>query len=230
MHINAFNFPVWGMLERWRSIGWLAFLPCQTATVTCFLTEAVVPPSTKRHPPSWRLAIGVWFCEETFLTTFDERDVVTFTVPLHGIALKQHPRISQHAVPFNMEADSLNSAILGPDAVPGTPEFDLFVKEVRKEMTVKCGQKCTAVRRVFVPAAVQEEFQAALMAQLHKTQVGDPQKEGCAWGRWLESPSSRRVDQVGALEQEAEWLFGQDKKADVLADNPERGAFLPPCC
>ena len=230
VHINAFNFPVWGMLEK-VAVNWLAGVPAivKPATVTCFLTEAVVAAiheSGILPPGALQLVCG---SARNILDHVDERDVVTFTGSAStGIALKQHPRISQHAVPFNMEADSLNSAILGPDAVPGTPEFDLFVKEVRKEMTVKCGQKCTAVRRVFVPAAVQEEFQAALMAQLHKTQVGDPQREGVRMGALVGKAQVQDVlDQVARLEQEAEWLFGQDKQADVLADNPERGAFLP---
>ena len=126
------------------AVNWLAGVPAivKPATVTCFLTEAVVSAiheSGILPPGALQLVCG---SARNILDHVDERDVVTFTGSAStGIALKQHPRIAQHAVPFNMEADSLNSAILGPDAVPGTPEFDLFVKEVRKETTVKCGQK-----------------------------------------------------------------------------------------
>ena len=115
----------------------------------------------------------------------DERDVVTFTGSADtGRLLRAHPRIQAHAVPFNMEADSLNSAILGQDAVPGTPEFDLFVKEVRKEMTVKCGQKCTAVRRIFVPEGVMDQVQEALTAQLAKPRSEIHKWKAFAWGLW----------------------------------------------
>ena len=195
VHINAFNFPVWGMLEK-VAVNWLAGVPAivKPATVTSFLTERVVAAiheSGILPPGALQLVCG---SARNILDYVDERDVVTFTgSAATGRMLKANPRITEFAVPFNMEADSLNSAILGPDAVPGTPEFDLFVKEVRKEMTVKCGQKCTAVRRVFVPTASQEEFQAALMAQLQKPKLATLKRRRPHGRAGWESPGSRRV-------------------------------------
>ena len=160
----------------------------------------------------------------------DERDVVTFTgSAATGRMLKANPRITEFAVPFNMEADSLNSAILGPDAVPGTPEFDLFVKEVRKEMTVKCGQKCTAVRRIFVPESVMDAVQEALVGQLAKTTIGDPQTDGVRMGALVGKAQCQDVlDQVKHIEAEAECVFGASKTAEVIGAELEHGAFLPP--
>ena len=135
----------------------------------------------------------------------------------------------EHAVPFNMEADSLNAAILGPDAGPGTPEFDLFVKEVRKEMTVKCGQKCTAVRRIFVPREHLDAVQEALVRQLAKTTVGDPQQEGVRMGALVDQSQCQDVlEQVARLEQEAERVFGDAKSLELVGAQPSVGTFLPP--
>ncbi len=112
---------------------------------------------------------------KNILDTVESQDVVTFTGSAStGQILKTHPRLIEESVPFTMEADSLNASILGEDAVPGTPEFDLFVKEVRNEMTVKCGQKCTAIRRIIVPEKLMEDVQIALGNQLDKVSIGDP--------------------------------------------------------
>ena len=186
VHINAYNFPVWGMLEK-VAVNWMAGVPAivKPATVTSFLTESVVKAihdSQILPPGALQLLCG---SARGLLDHVDERDIVTFTGSAEtGKMLKNHPRISEYSVPFNMEADSLNSAILGSDALPGTPEFDLFIKEVRKEMTVKCGQKCTAVRRIFVPKSLMDVVQEALMGQLDKTTIGDPKLTVYAWGHW----------------------------------------------
>ena len=231
VHINAFNFPVWGMLEK-VAVNWIAGVPAivKPATVTSFLTEHVVRAihdSGILPPGALQLICG---SARNILDFVDERDVVTFTGSADtGRLLRAHPRIQAHAVPFNMEADSLNSAILGQDAVPGTPEFDLFVKEVRKEMTVKCGQKCTAVRRIFVPEGLMDQVQEALTAQLAKTTIGDPQVEGVRMGALVGNAQCLDVlKQVEAIEAEAECVFGQEKSTSPLGDDVTNGAFLPP--
>ncbi len=231
VHINAFNFPVWGMLEK-VAVNWMAGVPAivKPATVTSFLTEHVVRAihdSGILPPGALQLICG---SARTILDYVDERDVVTFTgSAATGRKLKAHPRIHAHAVPFNMEADSLNSAILGQDAEPGTPEFDLFIKEVRKEMTVKCGQKCTAVRRIFVPDHLIDPVQEALTAQLAKTTVGDPQVEGVRMGALVGNAQCQDVlQQVAAIEAEAECVFGHQKSVSPVGDDVSNGAFLPP--
>jgi oxepin-CoA hydrolase/3-oxo-5,6-dehydrosuberyl-CoA semialdehyde dehydrogenase len=231
VHINAFNFPVWGMLEK-VAVNWLAGVPAivKPATVTSYLTEAVVAAiheSGILPPGALQLVCG---SARDILDFVDERDVVTFTgSAATGRKLKAHPRITEFAVPFNMEADSLNSAILGADAVPGTPEFDLFIKEVRKEMTIKCGQKCTAVRRIFVPESSMDAVQEALVAELGKTTVGDPQREGVRMGALVgRDQRSDVLEQVARLEAEARCVFGGSKQVDVVGADAEKGAFLPP--
>ncbi|MEM9328864.1 MAG: aldehyde dehydrogenase family protein, partial [Bacteroidota bacterium] len=153
VHINAFNFPIWGMLEK-CAVNWLAGMPAivKAAEPTSYLTQAMVKDiiASKILPEgALQLVCG---SGEGILEPLSEQDVVTFTGSAStGRLLKSQKVILDHAIPFNMEADSLNAAVLAEDAVPGTPEFDLFVKEVRKEITVKCGQKCTAIRRIIVP-------------------------------------------------------------------------------
>src|SRR6185312_1401681 len=159
IHINAFNFPVWGMLEK-IAVNLLAGVPAvvKPATVTCFLTEAVVREiAASGILPDGALQL---ICGNAgdLLDHVASQDVVTFTGSAStGLQLKAHPAILRESTPFNMEADSLNCLVLGTDVAPGMPEWDLFIKELRKEMTVKAGQKCTAVRRIFVPANKMEE-------------------------------------------------------------------------
>ncbi len=176
VHINAFNFPVWGMLEK-CAVNWMAGMPAVVlpAPQTAYLTEAVVREiiaSGILPEGSLQLISGT---AKNILDTVGSQDVVTFTGSANiGRQLKNHPQLTRESVPFTMEADSLNAAILGPDAVVGTPEFDLFIKEVRNEMTTKCGQKCTAIRRIIVPQDVIDDVQAALSKQLDKVTIGDP--------------------------------------------------------
>ena len=231
VHINAYNFPVWGMLEK-VAVNWLAGVPAivKPATVTSFLTERVVAAiheSGILPPGALQLVCG---SARNILDYVDERDVVTFTgSATTGRKLKANPRIANHAVPFNMEADSLNSAILGPDAGPGTPEFDLFVKEVRKEMTVKCGQKCTAVRRIFVPDSCIDAVQDALVNQLARTTIGNPQVDGVRMGALVGKAQCQDVlEQVAQIEKEAECVFGESKTAELIGARTDEGAFLPP--
>jgi oxepin-CoA hydrolase / 3-oxo-5,6-dehydrosuberyl-CoA semialdehyde dehydrogenase len=229
VHINAFNFPVWGMLAK-VAVNWLAGVPAivKPATVTSFLTEAVVREiiaSGILPDGALQLICGP---ARNILDAVDERDVVTFTgSAVTGQFLKSNARILQHSVPFNLEADSLNSSILGATVQVGDPEFDLFVKEVTKEMTVKCGQKCTAVRRIFVPKHLIDEVQHALTEQLAKTVIGDPQTEGVRMGALVDK--SQREDvmtHVEALKAFAEVVY--DGAANASLEGMTAGAFMAP--
>lgn len=229
LHINAFNFPVWGMLEK-VAVNWLAGVPAivKPASATSYLTEAVVREiiASKILPPgAIQLICGP---ARNLLDFVDERDVVTFTGSAEtGRMLKAHPRISENSVPFNMEADSLNSAILGPHVQPGDPEFELFVKEVRKEMTVKCGQKCTAVRRVFVPKHLMDAVQESLCLALAKTTLGDPQVEGVRMGALVNRAQKDEVIlKISELETEAECVY-RDESLPIGA-SLDPGTFLGP--
>jgi len=161
IHINAFNFPIWGMLEK-LSVNLLAGVPAvvKPSEITSFLTAEMVKDiidSGIVPDGSIQLVCGKG---HGILDTVTSQDVVTFTGSAStGRKLKALPQIIENAVPFNMEADSLNAAVLGEDAQPGTSTFDLFIKEVRREMTVKCGQKCTAIRRIIVPEKMVEDVQ-----------------------------------------------------------------------
>src|SRR5690349_1101209 len=174
IHINAFNFPVWGMLEK-IAVNLLAGVAAvvKPATITSYLTEAVV----KEIIASGILPEGALqlICGSAgdLLDHVTAQDVVTFTGSKStGLMLKSHKRILEESVPFNMEADSLNAIVLGNDVTPGSAEWDIFIKEVRKEITVKAGQKCTAVRRIFVPEHLLEDAQIALGKALSQTTIG----------------------------------------------------------
>ena len=184
VHINAFNFPVWGMLEK-VAVNLLAGMPAlvKPATVTSFLTEAVFREIIKsKILPEGALQL-ICGSGAGLIDHVTSQDVVTFTgSAVTGKKLKSHPRIIGEAVPFNLEADSLNCSVLAGDAAPGSPEFDLFIREVHREMTVKAGQKCTAIRRIIVPAKYVEDVQISLGQRLQKTIIGDPQIEGVKMG------------------------------------------------
>jgi oxepin-CoA hydrolase/3-oxo-5,6-dehydrosuberyl-CoA semialdehyde dehydrogenase len=226
IHINAFNFPVWGMLEK-IAVNLLAGVPAivKPATVTSYLTEAV----TKEIIASGILPEGslqlICGSARGILDHVTFQDVVTFTGSAStGKMLKGNPRILEESVPFNMEADSLNCMVLGQDAVPGTDEFNIFIKEVRKEITVKAGQKCTAVRRIIVPENMVEDVQIALGKILGETTVGDPRAEGVKMGPL--AGISQRSDvkkNLDLLLQESEVVYGfPDKETD------SKGAFMSP--
>ncbi len=231
IHINAFNFPVWGMLEK-IAVNLLAGMPAvvKPATITSYLTELV----TRDIIASGILPKGALqlICgnAEGLLDHVTSQDVVTFTGSAStGKMLKRHPRIVDEAVPFNMEADSLNAAVLGEDAAPGTDEFDLFVKEVRKEVTVKCGQKCTAIRRVIVPENYLEDVQIAIGQAFSKTAIGNPRNENVRMGA-LAGMSQRKevMERLEELKLSSEIVFGDPKKVDVIDGNSEKGAFISP--
>jgi len=231
VHINAFNFPVWGMLEK-LAPALLAGVPAivKPATATSYLTELVVRRivETGILPPGALQLIcgGVG-------DLFDHlgcQDVVSFTGSAATAAkLRTHPAVVRHSVRFVAETDSLNSSILGPDAGPGTPEFELFVQEVAREMTVKAGQKCTAIRKALVPRAMQGEVVAALSAKLAETVVGDPRLAGVGMGP-LASLAQRDevLARVADLERESERISGDPQEFEPTGGNRREGAFLRP--
>lgn len=231
IHINAYNFPIWGMLEK-CAVNWMAGMPAvvKPATATSFLTEAVVKDiidSGILPEGSLQLICG---SARGILDTVESQDVVTFTGSAStGRMLKSHERIISEAVPFNMEADSLNCSVLGMNAVPGTAEFALFVKEVRREMTVKCGQKCTAIRRIIVPENLVEDVQIALGKSLNKITIGDPKVKGVRMGALASKAQVDEVrDRVKELTRTAEIVFGNPNQVDLLGADSEKGAFLSP--
>ena len=230
VHINAFNFPVWGMMEKLAPT-LLAGVPAivKPATATSYLTEAVF----REMIASGILPEGAiqLICGSAgdLLTHLEEQDAVAFTgSAATGRMLKESPAIVEHAVRFNMEADSLNCAILGPDAAPGTEEFDLFVKEVVREMTVKAGQKCTAIRRTIVPAGMEEDVIKAIRTRLEKTVVGDPAVEGVRMGPLASLAQVKDVGLAAArIRTAAQRVVGGGDFQVVGADR-EKGAFYQP--
>ena len=231
IHINAFNFPVWGMLEK-CAVNWMAGVPAvvKPATNTSFLTEAVVREiiaSGILPEGALQLITG---SARTILDTVESQDVVTFTgSATTGRLLKSHKRIIDEAVPFTMEADSLNASILGEDAVPGTPEFDLFIKEVRNEMTVKCGQKCTAIRRIIVPQNLIDDVQAALGKALDKITIGDPRLKEVRMGALVSKDQVTEVrERVQELAKTASIVYGDLDKIETIGADAKKGAFLAP--
>jgi len=230
VHINAFNFPVWGMLEK-IAVNLLAGVPAivKPASLTSYLTEAVVRDIIESGIlPAGALQL-ISGSAHHILDYVDEQDVVTFTgSATTGRKLKIHPKVIEHAVPFNLEADSLNCIVLGQDAMLGTPEFDIFIKEVRREMTTKAGQKCTAVRRILVPAAYEHDVVTALSAILSKTTLGDTKDEKVRMGALASSGQVEEVrSKINALQKEAEIVFG-DMEDFELIGKTNKAAFLPP--
>jgi len=231
IHINAFNFPIWGMFEK-CAVNWMAGVAAvvKPATATSFLTEAVVKDVIEsRILPEGALQL-ICGSARTILDTVESQDVVTFTgSAITGRLLKSHERIINESVPFNMEADSLNCSVLGEDAVPGTPEFDLFIKEVRKEMTTKCGQKCTAIRRVIVPEKLVEDVQIALGKALSKVKIGNPAAEGVRMGALASRDQVDEVrERVEELSKTAELIYGSVSPVEVIDADFDKGAFLSP--
>jgi oxepin-CoA hydrolase/3-oxo-5,6-dehydrosuberyl-CoA semialdehyde dehydrogenase len=231
VHINAFNFPVWGMLEK-LAPALLAGVPAivKPATSTSYLTERVVRRivETELLPPgALQLVCGA------VGDLFDHlgcQDVVSFTGSAATAAkLRTHPNVVRHSVRFVAETDSLNSSILGPDATPATAEFGLFVQEVAREMTVKAGQKCTAIRKAIVPQAVLGDAVAALQAKLAETVVGDPRAEGVRMGP-LASLAQRDevLARLAELERETERVAGDPDRFEPAGGDRSQGAFLPP--
>ena len=160
----------------------------------------------------------------------DHRDVVTFTgSAATGKTLKSHPNITENSVPFNLEADSLNACVLGEDAVLGTAEFDLFVKEVHREITVKTGQKCTAVRRILVPDNLIDDVQNALIKRLQKTTIGNPDNKDVRMGALATKIQVERVkENVELLMKSQELVYGDQDNFEVCDADKSKGAFFSP--
>jgi oxepin-CoA hydrolase / 3-oxo-5,6-dehydrosuberyl-CoA semialdehyde dehydrogenase len=231
VHINAFNFPVWGMLEKLAPT-LLAGMPVivKPATATAYLTELVVRRIIEsKILPEGALQLVCGGLGDLF-DHLDCQDAVSFTGSAQTAArLRVHPAIIRAAVPFIAETDSLNSSILALDAAPGTPEFDLYVKEVVREMTVKAGQKCTAIRKALVPAAVAGDVVAALQAALQKIVVGDPRLAGVRMGPLVsQEQRSDVLARVAELRGEADLVAGSVDQFEVNGADRARGAFVPP--
>jgi oxepin-CoA hydrolase/3-oxo-5,6-dehydrosuberyl-CoA semialdehyde dehydrogenase len=230
IQINAFNFPVWGMLEK-MSTALLAGMPSivKPATVTSYLTEAVA----KSMVASGILPPGVFqlLCGSAgnLLEYVEGQDTVAFTGSAStGQLLRSSPAIVANSVRFNQEADSLNFSMLAPDARPGSEEFDLFIKEVVREMTVKAGQKCTAIRRTLVPEPMVDDVVAALKKRLAGVTIGDPSVEGVRMGPLAGKAQVQEVGKsVEKLRQAAEVVYGSFDGMQVVGADPDRGAFYP---
>lgn len=230
IQINAFNFPCWGMLEK-LAPALLAGVPCivKPATATSYLTEAMFRAMVEsRILPEGAIQL-ICGSAGDLLSHVTEQDAVAFTgSAATGRMLKEGKAVVENSVRFNMEADSLNCSILGADAAPGTEEFDLFIKEVVREMTTKAGQKCTAIRRTIVPAGMEEAVVKALRARLEKTTIGDPAVEGVRMGPLASKGQVRDVGAAAARIREAgELVFGGGDYAVVGADR-EKGSFFGP--
>jgi oxepin-CoA hydrolase/3-oxo-5,6-dehydrosuberyl-CoA semialdehyde dehydrogenase len=231
VHINAFNFPCWGMLEK-LAPALLAGVPVVTkpATVTSYVAHALarmVVESGVLPEGAFQFVVG------STGDLFDHlscQDVVSFTGSAQtSEKLQRHPVIAREAVRFVAERDSLNAAILAPDAIPGTPEFDLFIKEVAKEMTVKAGQKCTAIRRAMAPSAQIDAVIGALRERLSKVIIGNPERENVRMGSLVGLDQRRDVlAHVAKLRTEAELVFGDADNFVVEGADAKRGAFVPP--
>ncbi len=231
VHINAFNVPVWGMLEKLAAT-LLAGVPAivKPATNSCYVTELAV----KLMLDSGILPEGALQLVSgglgDMLDHLTMQDVVSFTGSADtALKLRANPVILKNSVRFLAEQDRLSASILGPDAQPGTPEFDLFVKEVQREMTTKAGQKCTAIRRIIAPQAQVDAVIEALSARLAKTQLGDPRLETTRMGALVSNSQKRDVlEKAEIIGQEAERVFGDPDNFSVDGADADKGAFVPP--
>lgn len=231
VHINAFNFPVWGMLEKLAPT-LLAGVPAivKPATSSCYVTELAVKIMVESNilpDGAVQLVSGGLGDMLDHLTL---QDAVAFTGSADtALKLRSNPLILGNTVRFTAEADSLNCSILGPDATPGTPEFDLFIKEVSREMTTKAGQKCTAIRRIITPETVSEAVIDALSARLAKTVIGDPRLETTRMGALVSASQKRDVlEKAAHLATEATRVYGDPDDFAVEGADAEKGAFVPP--
>ncbi|MCX6207337.1 MAG: phenylacetic acid degradation bifunctional protein PaaZ [Bacteroidetes bacterium] len=231
IHINAYNFPVWGMLEK-IAVNLLAGVPAvvKPATVTSYLTEVVVREiAASGILPEGALQL-ICGSANNLLDFVDAQDIITFTgSATTGQMLKAHPKVLSENVPFTMEADSLNSIVLAEDVDPSMPEWDLFIKEVRREMTTKCGQKCTAIRRIFVPENKIEDVQIALGKALSETIIGNPLNEKVRMGSLAGQTQRKEVkEQVQKLLATSQIIYGSMDSVSVLDADAEKGSFISP--
>ncbi len=231
LHINAFNFPVWGMFEKLGPT-LLAGVPAivKPASATAYLAEAAFRIMIEANVlPKGALQLIVGGVGDLFdhLTC---QDAISFTGSASTAEkLQRHPTVTRESVRFIAERDSLNASVLGPDATPDQPEFDLFVKEVAREMTVKAGQKCTAIRRCFVPANLMSAMADALTVRLAKTVIGNPRAEGVTMGALVSQAQREDVKaHVASIAVEAERIYGDPDHVEVRDADAKRGAFLSP--
>ena len=231
IHINAFNFPVWGMLEK-IAVNLLAGVPAivKPATITSYLTEAVVKEiiASKILPEgALQLICG---SAGDLLDHVTSQDVVSFTGSAStGLMLRSNPNILNNNVPFNMEADSLNCMVLGDDVTPGQPEWDIFIKEIRKEMTLKAGQRCTGVRRIFVPENKMEDIWKSLTTSLAQTVIGNPLNEKVRMGSLAGQSQRKEVkERVQKLLASSQIIYGSLDSVEVVDADPNKGAFMSP--
>ena len=231
VHINAFNFPVWGLLEKFAPT-FLAGMPCiaKPATATSYLTEAAVRmmfESGLLPAGSLQLVIG---STGDLLDRLDSQDVVTFTGSADtALKLRGNANLMAKSIPFNAEADSLNAAILGPDVSPDDEEFDLFVKEVVREMTMKAGQKCTAIRRAIVPRQHLDALASKLRERLSRVVFGDPAVEGVKMGALASHAQQKDVaERVALLAHGNEVVYGKTEAFAPLGEGAANGSFFSP--
>ncbi|HSQ43629.1 MAG TPA: phenylacetic acid degradation bifunctional protein PaaZ [Ginsengibacter sp.] len=231
VHINAFNFPVWGMLEK-IAVNLLAGVAAvvKPASVTCYLTEMVVREiiSSKILPEgALQLICG---SAGDILDHVTSQDIITFTGSAStGLLLKSNPNILRENVPFNLEADSLNCIVLGNDVTPEMPEWDIFIKEIRKEMTSKAGQKCTAIRRIFVPENKMEDVWKAISKSLEQTTIGNPKNEKVRMGALAgQTQKKELLEQVQKLLASSQLIYGSLDSVELIDADINRGAFISP--
>jgi oxepin-CoA hydrolase/3-oxo-5,6-dehydrosuberyl-CoA semialdehyde dehydrogenase len=231
VQVNAFNFPVWGMLEK-LAPAFLAGMPTvvKPASQTAYLTELAVRRMTESELlPEGSLSL---LCAGPgdLLDNLTSQDTLSFTgSAATALALRTHPAVAGRAVTFNAEADSLNCSILGPDAAPGDPEFDLYVSQLVTEMIVKAGQKCTAIRRALVPAHLADAVADAVSARLATVVIGDPRDVGTTMGPLASLAQREEVRAaVGKLAADARIVHGDPRVVESGAADPVRGAFLSP--
>ena len=231
IHINAFNFPVWGMLEKLAPT-LLAGVPAivKPASSTAYLTEAVVRSIIESgilpHGSLQLICGGVG----DLFDHLDCQDTIAFTgSKWTAETLQTHPNVVSQSVAFTAETDSLNASTLGPDAIAGTPEFDLFVKEIVREMTSKAGQKCTAIRRIIAPAAVSADLVRALSGALAAVRIGNPQSKDVDMGALASHGQRDEVaERIATLAGEASIVHGGDGDFDVVDADAQRGSFFMP--
>ena len=231
VQINAFNFPVWGMLEKFAP-AFLAGMPSvvKPASQTAYLTELVVRRITESGLlPDGALSL-LCAAPSGLADALTSQDTLSFTGSAAvALALRTHPVVAGRAVPFNAEADSLNCSILGPDVTTGDPEFELYVDQLVTEMTVKAGQKCTAIRRAFVPAAIADAAAEAIAARLAGIVVGHPGDPRTRMGPVASLAQRQEVRAaVSRLAAVGCFVHGEPDQVDVGGADPERGAFLAP--
>jgi oxepin-CoA hydrolase/3-oxo-5,6-dehydrosuberyl-CoA semialdehyde dehydrogenase len=226
LQVNAFNFPVWGMLEKLAGVPTIVKPATQTAYVTHAVMRDIIASGALPEGSVQFLCGGV----ADVLDHLGGEDVIAFTGSAStAAALRGHDAVTARSARFNAETDSLNCSILGPDATAGTPEFDLYIKEVSREITTKAGQRCTCIRRAFIPEAMVDDVIAGVRARLDKVVVGNPRNDTVTMGSLVSLHQRDEVrDAVTALGRAAEIVYGNPMSVDPVDADPDRGAFMAP--